>query len=510
MRSRPVRLITAMVVAALALAVATPGSASAQTPRPGGTLRYLWLAEAPDLDPVNTAVANVSVGFLERFAIFDALIIETPPSGDLEMRIAESMQASSPTVWTLKIRKGIKFSDGTTLDAAAVKFNWDRISSTPTSPGRATMKNVRTVDLTGPLSLRISLSKADTLFDRRLARSAMTVIGSPTAIQKSGRAFGTQPVGAGAYLLDDWRRNDQVVLVKNPQYYGKTYLDRIIIRRVADETQRNNTLNAGGADMMYTADVSSATKQVKTKRFSANRTSVDGGNQLQFHMSKAPFNDVRARRAVALAFDVNAMNKALWEDQADVARTFSRPGSSLYSNIPFPKYDPVEAQRLFDALAKEGKPVNFTIMTGASQGPVAQWLQSQLASFDNVSVKLRILPSAQAAAESSAGNYQVVIGNHRTYDPETGLSDYVYTGGIRNSGGYNSGVVNNAFQAYRGTLDRATRKRSYETIQRELVKDLPIFLFTRLESINIYRTSTVHGVSTVADGVPRWDRIWIG
>src|SRR5262249_34522653 len=158
-------------------------------------------------------------------------------------------------VWTLKLRSGVKFSDGTAFDAAAVKFNWDRAKDpAELSPAASIMKQVTSMQIIDPVTLKITLTAANSAFPAVIATTGpMTLIGLPAASAKSEPAYGSAPVGAGPYLLKEWVRRDHMTLVRNPTYYGKTYLDQIIIRDIPDEQQRYNTLLSGGADMSFTS-----------------------------------------------------------------------------------------------------------------------------------------------------------------------------------------------------------------------------------------------------------------
>src|SRR5690606_8195009 len=94
-------------------------------PQAGGTLNYYTPPDWPTLDP--TVLAGLSIIHAARFiAIYDALVLQDPTTGELVYRVAESIESPDTKVWTIKLRPGVKFSDGTDFDAAAVKAYWDR------------------------------------------------------------------------------------------------------------------------------------------------------------------------------------------------------------------------------------------------------------------------------------------------------------------------------------------------------------------------------------------------
>src|SRR5262249_39918919 len=128
--------------------------------------------------------------------------------------------ADNGTTWVLKLRPNLVFSDGTPLDAAEVKFNWDRIMNPATAaPMASSLATIASDTVTDPQTLTITLSQPNSLFNNTLAVSAPNFIASPTAVQKLGADYGVHPVGAGPFVVDSWTLNSQATLSKNPTYF---------------------------------------------------------------------------------------------------------------------------------------------------------------------------------------------------------------------------------------------------------------------------------------------------
>ena len=254
----------------------------------GGTLTYLKPAEIGGLDPVVLPNSGASDGPLAAM-VFDMLVYTDPNDGSVKAQTAESLTTSDALVWTLKLKPGIKFSDGTAYDAAAVKFNWDRLKDPAQHATRATQANeMQTIEVVDPLTLRITLTAKDSVFAQVVA--LIPFIGSPAAIQAKGANFTNAPVGAGPFLLKSWVRDSQMVWDRNPGYWNTQlpYLDHVIVKPIVDETQRVNTLAAGQADMMFVGAASNA-QLAESKGAISHETIINGGINIYFNTRRAPF-----------------------------------------------------------------------------------------------------------------------------------------------------------------------------------------------------------------------------
>ena len=158
------------------------------------------------------------------------------------------MTTTDGKVWTLKLRAGVKFSDGTSYDAAAVKFNWERHADPANASMYASTAQALTSEVVDPLTLKVTLSAVNGQFPRILSIQ-LNYIGSPTAIRAAGSqaAYNTKPVGAGPFMLKEWVRDSQMTFVRNPSYWNapRPYVDTLVLKSVIPEDQRLNSFKAG-------------------------------------------------------------------------------------------------------------------------------------------------------------------------------------------------------------------------------------------------------------------------
>ncbi len=488
--------------------VASGAAAAAPKQKSGGTVTLTYMSEPTSLLPDGGLGTNVGLGGSERFAIYDALAILTT-KGDLRYRLADSITSKSDTVWTVKLRGGRVFSDGTPVDASAVQYNWSRIADpAQRSPSASVAQQIASMNVVDPTTLEVTLKEPNAQFPALVAQSSLTFIGSPTAWEAAGTGFGSSPVGAGAYMFKEWQRGAQLTLERNPKYKGKTYLNQIVVKYIADETQRLNTLTTGGADIDIIGDPQTVNTAKQQPNIGVARAAQSGGNNIFFNLTKPPFDDLRARQAIAYAFDGKAMNDALNGGAGLLAPNLFLKDSEFYTAVAQPKPDKKKAQALFDELAAEGKPVEFTVQTSQTFQKMAEWFQARLSSFENVSMSIEPVAGSQLTQSWQSGNFTLSFSSiPRFIDPAPAFSNAYQTGGSTNYGKYSNPEVDAAFKEARTSNDLAARKDAYEKVQRAQVKDLPAFYFLHTVVFDLYNKDKLQSVPMWGDGIPLWDRV---
>ena len=199
---------------------ATTGSTATSTAKVGGTLTVGTFSETPGFDPVTNIGTGVTGG-MELAAVYDNLLVYDTATGKYVPKVAQSLTANADqTVWTLKLRPGIKFTDGTPYDSAAVVFNLKRqIAMKGRSFGLVSF--MKSFDTPDPLTVVITTTAPNSTVPFSLA-GAPGMIASPTAITKLGSTFGIDATGAGAgpFMFSSFSPGESVVLTRNPGYWG--------------------------------------------------------------------------------------------------------------------------------------------------------------------------------------------------------------------------------------------------------------------------------------------------
>ena len=203
----------------------------------------------PGLDPAAVAVDVTNSGI--GSAIYEELVdgsIGAAPKPGLASAYTEAPDRKS---WTLTIRDGVTFHDGTKLDATAVKLNLERQRKSPVNA--LSMALIKSIDVVDPLTVRLILDKPYSAMPYLLAGNAGIMI-SPKAIAEHSDILNRAPTdaGTGPYVLKDWVPGDHLTVVRNPNYWetGKPYVDALKIVSISDPTARLNALLSGQIDAM--------------------------------------------------------------------------------------------------------------------------------------------------------------------------------------------------------------------------------------------------------------------
>lgn len=437
-------LATALILAGCSSTPAPgPGAGNdAGTPVSGGTLVYAsGDAEPSCLDPHvggNYPQALVSSQYLETLYTKDA-------SGELIPWLASDSTVSEDGLTrTVKIREGIKFTDGTALDATAVIANFKHLldPKTASSTGYLALGKIKDMKAVDASTLELTLNTPDNSLLESFSMP-WVAIESPTALKRSQADNCAAPVGTGPFKVASWKKQDAVNLVRNENYVrpvaaagheGPAYLDGITWRFIPEAATRYAALQAGEVNIIDNAQpdtIAAAAKNDAIKHLDAPRPGAS--NRIEMNSTKAPFDDVRVREAFVRAVNVNAGIDSLFFGTAP--RSYS-PLSSVeplgYSDESLFGYDPAKAGELLDAAGytqrdaegyrtKDGKRLSLTFPVSTSQSvPAEQSLFEQLqatAKESGIEIKLNLLDLSSWYGALFAHNYNLVSAPYTKVGP---------------------------------------------------------------------------------------------
>jgi peptide/nickel transport system substrate-binding protein len=513
--------VAALCAAALALtSCSAPENASAVggsdapvgDPVAGGTLEAIQGREPLSLDPSDISNVWTHSPILGN-ALYGTLITNDPETQEIEYSMATDLSTTdNGQTFTLKLRPGLEFTDGTPLDAAAVKYNWDRLRDP--SRGSASFRQTESIadtEVVDAETLKVTMVSPNPSFPMSVVVCALNWIASPSALEKGRESFDTNPVGAGPFTLTEWARQDVIELTKNPGYWDapRPYLDGITLRTVPAVDQRLNSLSTGGADLASEANWLNLSK-AENMGLDTEIVPLGGGQYFAMNTRRAPFDDVRARRAVSLATDMDAINLVTFEGTAVVPRALFPEESPFYEDIPLKENNKEEAQRLFDELAAEGKPVSFAFTTYSlvEAKTAAEALQAQLLAFDNVDVEVETLDFAAAQTRVNARDFDMTMSSASILDPDSALWTSFHGDSQGNTSGLDDAQLDAALEAGRVGTTTEERKAAYDVVQERLVDQVP-GIFHIQSPPAVISSSDVHGVQLYGLGSPLVDGAWV-
>jgi peptide/nickel transport system substrate-binding protein len=306
------------VVLAIALATALGGSASASgaktaakaagaKPVSGGTIYYAAEQEPPCLQG-----GWVQEAYIER-QYADSLVSQVS-SGHIVPWLATGWSASANGLtYTFHLKSGVKFTDGTSLNAAAVVDNFNYWTNAKTANGDVDAfigPYFKSAKATGPLTVEVNLTKPYAPLLSTLSQGYDGIL-SPKGLARGVAANCTDPIGSGPFIIQKWNHGQNIEFVRNPHYnsapanalhQGPAYAAKLVWSFVADGTTRWGSLTSGESDVIYdvpTVDWPQATSQYDTDQY----ITPGRPDTLTLDTHYGPFTNVLVRQAFAYAIN---------------------------------------------------------------------------------------------------------------------------------------------------------------------------------------------------------------
>jgi len=467
-----------------------PGRNGVSNAKPvtGGSLTFGIDTEESGFDP-STARWDEG-GFLYGRTVFDPIAIVNA-SGGVEPYLAESITSNADfTAFTITLRQGIVFHDGTPLDASALYTNIEKqATSVLTGPAFAT--NIKGVSVTGPMSVTLTMKSSWAPFPYYLAQAQTGYVAAPSMLNSSNGT--SNPVGTGPFVFQDWVPNSHMTAKRNPHYWrkGYPYLDSITYKPIIDPGARVDALETGEVDIMHTNSPDGLLQFRGDRKWSYydNSGQVVGQPTVQCIMlntAAEPFNNHTLR--VAMAKSVNRAQYAKVIDKGvDIPMGgLFIPGSEYYTNTAYPAYDPAGAARLVKQVQQQtGKPVSFTLNSTSNSDVLraAEFLQ-QAFEQAGMHVNINIIAQSTIINNALAGTYQATLWRQfGAVDPDL---NYVWWTTQLASGPLALNMARNvdphiqtALLAGRASGVKADRVKSYQQVNQYLADDVPYLWLAR-------------------------------
>ncbi len=485
MLKKPLAILA--VTLGVALFAPHPG-ALADTPKPGGTLRYGTVTEVSSLDP-HLYVGSAWKVLME--ALYNTLV-GFDQDAELVPELAESVETPDARTFVFKLRPGITFHDGTPLTAEDVKFSLERIQN-PDSGGtlRPNLEGA-TITVVDELTVRIEKSEPDVTLLSVLALPEASIISKQW--MESDPNIKAEANGTGPFMLAEYEPAVRAMLVRNPDYFvaGQPYLDGVEFRMIKSDDARVNALRTGALDMIDFVPW----KDIDALRRVPNLTVDSSGGafmNLWFNATKKPFDDPQVRKAFAMAIDREGISKA----------AFFGHGAPLYGpptteDSPFYRaelansfdHDPEQAKAL---LAEAGYPDGLDFELGVFQGltiytTTAQIVQANLKEV-GLNANIRLLEWANVIEKKDSGDYDVMVYGVSVKLPDPDAYSYYFGAGSSYWAkpiGYRDENLEAMLAEGRALTDPEARKEVYRRVEERLVEQSPWVFINWREQAQAY------------------------
>jgi len=403
----------------------TPQETKAEVPKAGGTLIYGIREEPDNLDPWKTsrAVSDLIMNFvLDPLVVLDKNLKPVP-------LLAESWEVSDDgLVWTFKLKKGIKFHDGTPFNADAVVFTFKHGLEGNQAWMLEPVKDVVKVD---DYTVQFILKEPFPMLLYNIADAYWGIV-SPTAYEKYTDKWGTEVlVGTGPFKFVEWKRGQEIVLVRNDDYKhgpnfvdnkGPAYLEKIIFRIIPEPTTLIGAIKSGDVDFTTYVPSEFVPQLKKDTSLQFYIKPTYGTRFLAFNLQREIFQDKRVRLAIAHAINKEAIANIAWHGAAFPTCSLLGPTTIGYYDVSDKciEYNPEKAKQLLaeagwkdtdgdGILEKDGKKFEITLLAYSlsENAKSAVIIQDQLKEV-GIKVDLEILEKGAAIAKAQAGNFDIM------------------------------------------------------------------------------------------------------
>ena len=427
--------------------------------------------EPTSLDPTSAPAA--AIGEIVHYNVLEGLT-KISAAGAVMPLLAEDW-SSEPDgkSYTFKLRKGVKFQDGTAFDAAAVKFSFERAKA-PDSTNKAkkgVFDNISSISTPDPLLVILTLNNPDATLPFRLGENTAVIL-SP----KSAATAATAPIGTGPFKFDSWQKGSAITLVRWDGYrdVAAIKLRRVTFRFINDNAAQVAALLAGDIDGMPRFGAVQNLKQLQAdKRFVVEIGSTAGKGMLAINNKKKPLDDVRVRRALMHAIDRQAFIDGVLEGLAKPIGSHAAPTDTGYVDLTglYP-YNPDKARALLKE-AGVATPLNLTLtLPPPSYARKGGEVVAAMLAKVGINAKIENVEWAQWLAGPFKGNFDLTIINH--VEP----LDYMQYANPAYYWGYDSKVFNEIAKKRAEAARGRMQVQLYGDIQRQIANDaVNAFLF---------------------------------
>ncbi len=486
----------------------TPRPSRAQAaPKPGGTLTVGLGADAATLDP------HMSGSSFDR-QLFHALyspLVNIDKDLKIVPDLAESWEVPDPTTYVFKLRKGIRFHDGTELTADVAKWNFERMMGEK-SQRRSELTPVDHVEVLDASTVRIRLKTPFAPFLTLLTDRAGMMV-SRAAVEKHGAEFTTHPVGTGPFSLVEWVRKDRIVVKKFPGYVkpGLPHLDGITYRIIPDDSVKLTNLRTGAVDIIDAIPPKDVATVKREPQLVFTESAGLGYSDIILNTKRVPFGNTALRQALAWAVDRDAIQRVIFFNTGRAAQGPIAPSHFAYD----PAFAPfkVDVARAKTKLAEGGEPNGYAfpmkVINTPLQLQIAQLLQAQ-AREAGIEIKLDLLDFTTLLSQLRAKDFAaILIWWSGRIDPDGNMFPQFITGGAFNDGSYSNPAVDRALTTGRTSLDPKVRTAAYREAQK-LISDEVAMVFLHHDAILIGHRKSVQGFVNLPDGMLHLERVSLG
>ncbi len=448
-----------------------------RTPRDPGTVVMLIESSPISLDPrIGTDSQSERIGEL----IFDSLL-RRDRNSNLQPALAEQWEILDPLTYQFRIRSGVRFHDGKPLTARDVRYTFESLlSGEIKSLKTSAFSRIASVEAPDDATLLIRLTEPYASFPWNLTQGAMGIVP-----EGASPDLGSNPIGSGPFRFVRAVQDEEVVLERNSEYWGRApQIERVRFRVVPDATTRALELRNGSADIVLNALTADTVESLRGEP--SLQVTQEVGNTYQYLALNLANPELTnpVRRAIAHAIDRDELIHYLWRDLVRPADSILPSNHWAHApDLPDFPYDPEKARELLDQAGlppgPDGTRLHLVMKTSTDQTgrELASVLQNQLSRI-GIALEIRSYEFATFYGDIVRGDFDIYslrwIGGND--DPD--IYEYVFHSDNTppsgaNRGHYANPLADELIGQGRNGVDQPSRIAAYRQLQHLLNADLP-------------------------------------
>jgi peptide/nickel transport system substrate-binding protein len=467
------KIRTAVAAFAVIATVVVPISAHADNSAPKGDLIFV---RNQDFATFNPDLAQNDSLFIQQ-QVYEPLFMITPDGKDVKPWLAKSAKVSSDKVtWTIKLRTDIKFSNGTPMTSADVKFSLDKATAGNGWGFLNTAIDKITTPSPDTVVIKTKFPWAPLLSD--LACFSNSILPNNYG-GKTADEFFKAPIGTGPFVLDHWTPGTEIKLNANKTYWqpGKPYLNSVTWKYVADDNTRELMLKGGQADIDEEPPATSIAELKASSGIKVGLFPAAQSRYLAFNEKVPALADIHVRRAISYAVDRNALIKVVLAGNGFASNSILPPNVGYYDpKTPGIQYDMKKAAKeLSMSKFKKGLTLEFLARGGMSEDTaVASILQASLKKL-GIKVVIKTQEPAVQRKSQKAMEYQMTTTG---WTMDISDPDELLTFALAPEGGthamytnYSNKQVIAAVKRGQINVNPKIRQSAYSFVQRQVAND---------------------------------------
>ncbi|HEX5568206.1 MAG TPA: ABC transporter substrate-binding protein [Streptomyces sp.] len=476
----------------------------------GGTLNFADYAEARSLSPAVT-YATGSSGGSAMAAVYDVLIRYNSETNKYEPWLAESLESNKDaTVWTLKLRHGVTFSDGTPLDAKAVVGSITWYQKNKGADTSLLAPNIAKMEATDDSTVVFTLRTPWGTFPGMLARSVGMIVAPAAYADKEFK-----PIGAGPFVLDKYAPQEEMVLKANKKYWkGAPHLDALRFFWPQSDEAKLDALNDGTADVALVRNAKVVDQAVKAGQ-PGELTLYGMGNVININNREGrPGHDVRVRKAIALALDPDMETTRSYDGKGLPGKELLAPESKWHSSVKPLGTDIEQAKKLVTEAKQDGFDGKLTYMDGTD--PLSRTRAVVLKAMlerAGFTVTLDLVPSIADRVKKMYVDHDFDLSRGAASisegDPYYGLENSLNSKSFRNASGYANPEMDKELAKLHAAVTDEQAQKAIDGIQTLANETVPV--------VNLGANATfaawgenVHGIVPTDEAMTLFSKAWIG